>query len=207
MAGMLQVPSDFESILRRAEDGDEKALGVAFELFRDRLKQIVRMRIDPRMAGRIDPSDVVQEAFIDASRRLSEFASGKKMPLFLWCRLLTDQRLIDLHRQHVGAQMRDAGKEESLNSPAVVDGSSIWMADRLLARQESPSSAAIRNELREKLLETLERMEPLDREVLAMRHFEMMTNQEIAELLGITKAAASNRYMRALMRMKEILGP
>jgi RNA polymerase sigma-70 factor, ECF subfamily len=207
MVSMAETPENFEQIVQRASDGDGTALGLAFQLFRGRLKQAVRMRMDPRIAGRIDPSDVVQEAYLDASRRLPEFVAQKTMPLFLWFRLLTNQRLIVLHRRHFGAHMRDATKEQSLISPNHVPTSSIWLANQLLDRHESPSSAAMRGELRQTLQDTLDRMEALDREVLAMRHFELLTNQEIAQSLGITKAAASNRYIRALKRMKEILGP
>ena len=194
-----------DDLLRRARAGDNEALGALFSLHRERLKLMVRLRLDPRLQGRADASDVLQEAFLDVSRRFPEYAANPNMPVFLWLRFLTGQRLIDIHRQHLGAKMRDAANEVSLYRGALPQASSVSLAAQLLGKLTSASHAAIRAEAQIKVQEALNSMEPIDREVLTLRHFEMLTNDETAEVLGITKRAASNRYVRALRRLKELL--
>jgi len=167
---------------------------------------MVRLRLDRRLQGRLDPSDVLQEAYLDFARRLPDYVQKPDMPFYLWLRFLTGQRLIDLHRQHLGAQMRNAGQEVSLYRGALPQASSASLAAQLLGRLTSASRAAIRAETQIRVQEALNRMDAVDREVLALRHFELLTNDETAEVLGIKKSAASNRYIRALRRLKEILG-
>lgn len=197
-----------DAIVLRAMHGDKRALAQAFQRFRPRLKQSVSMRMDRRLCGRVDPSEVVQETFLDASERLDHFTSEpQRMPLFLWLRLLAAQRLIDLHRQHLGAQMRDASLEVSLDRPESLQTSSIWLAEQLVDRHGTGSDAAIRSEIQRQVQEALNQMDALDSEVLAMRHFELLTNQEVALALAISVTASSNRCIRALRRLKDILGP
>src|SRR5436309_1763308 len=107
---MTRANGDLDDLLRRAEAGDEQARADLFALHRPRLRAMVRLRLDRRLAGRIDPSDVVQEAYLDFARRLPEFLADQSVPFFLWLRGLTGQRLVDLHRRHLGAQMRSAGQ-------------------------------------------------------------------------------------------------
>lgn len=202
---MTRDESDVDELLRRAEAGDEQARSDLFALYRQRLKAMVRLRLDRRLAGRIDPSDVVQEAYLDFARRLPEFLADRAVPFFLWLRGLTGQRLVDLHRRHLGAQMRSAGQEVSLYRGALPAASSVSLANQLLGRLTSPTQAAVRAEMQLRLQEALNAMDPLDREVLVLRHFEELSNGETAEVLGIQKAAASKRYLRALARLKEIL--
>jgi len=147
----------------------------------------------------------VQEAYLDFARRLPEYLAEQKAPFFLWLRGLTGQRLIDLHRRHLGAQMRDAGQEVSLYRGAFPAASSVSLANQLLGRLTSPTQAAVRAEMQLRLQEALNAMDPLDREVLILRHFEELSNGETADVLGIEKSAASKRYVRALARLKEIL--
>ncbi len=201
----MSDPSNAEIVIRRASEGDPQALAAAFQLVRNRLKRVVQMRLDHRLWGRLDPSDVVQETFLDANRRLHEFTAQSKMPLLLWFRLLIGQRLVDLHRRHLGTQMRDARLEFSIEQMGLPQTSSVWLADQLLALQESPSAGLVREETRDRLHAALAEMLPVDREVLALRHFEACSNQEVADMLGLTKSAASNRYIRALARLKNIL--
>jgi len=191
--------------LARARAGDPEALGQLFLHFRDRLRKMVRLRLDRRLAGRVDPSDVLQEAFLDVSRRFPEYAANPAVPFYLWLRALTGQRLIDLHRQHLGAQMRDAAQEVSIYRGGLPQASSEYLAEQLLGRITSPMQAAIRAELQVRLQEALNSMEPLDREVVVLRHFEELNNNETAEVLGIDKSAASKRYIRAIRRLKTIL--
>jgi RNA polymerase sigma-70 factor (ECF subfamily) len=202
---MTDTHSNPEDLIRRASSGDQEALAEVFALHRDRLRQMVRLRLDRRLQGRLDPSDVLQEAYLDFSRRLPDYARNPAMPFYLWLRFLTGQRLIDLHRQHLGTQMRDVGQEVSLYRGALPQASSASLAAQLLGRFTSASRAAIRAETQIRVQEALNRMDAIDREILALRHFEMLTNEETATVLGIRKSAASNRYVRALQRLKEIL--
>jgi RNA polymerase sigma-70 factor (ECF subfamily) len=202
---MIVDPSNTDDLLRRAQGGEVAALGELFVRYRDRLRQMIRLRLDRRLYGRIDPSDVLQEAYVDASRRFPEYNADPAVPFYLWLRSLTGQRLITLHRQHLGAQMRDAGQEVSLYRGALPQASSVSLAHHLLGRLTSPTQAAVKAEMQLRLQEALNAMDPLDREVLVLRHFEELTNNETAEVLGLGKSAASKRYIRALERLREVL--
>ncbi len=184
---------------------DAQALAALFGQYRERLRQMVRLRLDRRLYGRIDPSDVLQEGYIDLMKRFPEYVADPAVPFFLWLRSLIGQRLCDLHRRHLGAKMRDAGQEISLYRGALPQASSASLASLLLGRLTSPSQAAIRAETCIRVQETLNSMDPLDREVLTLRHFEMLSNDETAQILGISKKAASKRFIRALERLQEIL--
>ena len=202
---MTRSPNENEELLGRAKNGDHQAQAELFARYRNRLKIMVRLRLDRRLYGRIDPSDVVQEAYLDFSRRFAEYIAKPGVPFFLWLRGLTGQRLIDLHRMHLGAQMRDVAQEVSLYRGALPAASSVSLAHQLLGKLTSPTQAAVRAEMQLRLQEALNAMDPIDREVLVLRHFEELTNAETALILGIEKSAASKRYMRALVRLKEIL--
>jgi RNA polymerase sigma-70 factor (ECF subfamily) len=194
-----------EDLLARLRAGDSSALPTLFERYRDRLRTMVRLRLDRRLQGRLDASDVLQEAYLDAARRLPEYLDKPVVPVFLWLRFLTGQRLLMLHRYHLGTQMRDAGQEVSLYRGELPQASSASLAAQLLGRLTSPTQAAIRAELQLRLQEALNAMEPMDREVLVLRHFEELSNDDTAAVLGIRKSAASNRYVRALRRLREVL--
>ncbi len=188
----------------RLRAGDSAAAGELFALHRERLKKMVRLRLDRRVQGRLDASDVLQEAFLDVQRKAPEF-EARGMPAYLWLRLVVSERLLALHRHHLGAQMRDAGQEVSLARHAPPQATTFSLANLLLGRMTSPTEAAVRAERQARLQEALNGMDPLDREVLALRHFEELSNSEVAEVLGLAKTAASNRYIRALKRLKDIL--
>jgi RNA polymerase sigma-70 factor, ECF subfamily len=194
-----------EILNERLRQGDPQALAELFAGQRERLRRMVRLRMDRRLQGRLDPSDVLQEAFLEATQRLPEFQTQQNLPAHLWLRLLTGQRLLILHRRHLGAQMRDVGQEVSLHKGAFPPVSSASLAAQLMGRQSSPSQAAVRAEVQIRLQEALNTLEPLDREVLALRHFEELSNTETARVLGLSKSAASNRYVRALVRLKAVL--
>ncbi len=198
-------PSEAEELVDRVRAGDQGALAALFAAYRLRLRLMVRLRLDRRLQGRVDPSDVLQDAFLDVTQRLPEYIAHPDMPFYLWLRLLTGQRLLALHRRHLGAQMRDAGQEVSLYRGAFPQASSASLAAQLLGRLTSPTQAAIRAELQIKLQEALNELDPIDREILTLRHFEELTNTETATVLGLQKAAASNRYVRALKRLKVVL--
>jgi RNA polymerase sigma-70 factor, ECF subfamily len=166
---------------------------------------MISLRLDPRLQGRIDPSDVLQEAFLAASLQLQDYARSRSMPIFLWLRLVAGQKLVALHRHHLGKKIRDAGREVALFQGALPEASSTALAARLLGREAAPSEAAMRAELALRLEAALNSMDTLDREVLVLRHFEQLSNAEAAQVLDIQPAAASKRYIRALRRLKEIL--
>ena len=197
--------TDTSELLRRAGRGDSQALGDLFDRHRDRLRRMVQIRLDRRLQGRIDPSDVLQEAYLEVARGLAGYLSNPVLPFFLWLRFLTGMKLHALHRHHLGTKARDAGREVSLHAGALPQASSASLAAQLLGRYTSPSQAAVRAELQLRVQEALNSMEPLDREVLALRHFEQLSNAEAAQVLGVSEAAASNRFMRALKRLKKIL--
>jgi RNA polymerase sigma-70 factor (ECF subfamily) len=194
-----------EILNERLRQRDPQALAELFADQRARLRRMVRLRMDRRLQGRLDPSDVLQEAFLEATQRLPEFQAQRSLPAHLWLRLLTGQRLLILHRRHLGAQMRDVGQEVSLHKGAYPAVSSASLAAQLMGRQSSPSQAAIRAEVQIRLQEALNTLDPLDREVLALRHFEELSNTETAQVLSLSKSAASNRYVRALVRLKAVL--
>jgi RNA polymerase sigma-70 factor (ECF subfamily) len=202
---MASDPANTDDLLRRAGGGDAAALVELFAHCRERLRRMVRLRLDRRLQGRVDPSDVLQEAFLDVARRAGEYCAKPAMPPYLWLRFLTGQRLLAIHRQHLGAQMRDAGQEVSLYRGALPQATSASLAAQLLGKLTSPTQAALRAEMQIRLQEVLNTMEPLDREILTLRHFEELSNNETAAVLGIQKAAASNRYVRALKRLKDVL--
>ena len=188
-----------------ARAGDRQALSALLERHRDRLRRMVELRLDWRLQARIDASDILQDAFLEVASRLDEYLRGPELPLFLWLRLVVGQRLATVHRHHLGTQMRDAGREVSLYRDALPAASSAALAGQLLGRQTSPSQAAVRAERVVRLQEALNTLDPVDREVLALRHFEQLTAAETARVLGVSEEAAAKRYIRALKRLKQIL--
>jgi RNA polymerase sigma-70 factor (ECF subfamily) len=204
-SSMTSDPGSTDDLLRRAGAGDPHALAELFARYRGRLRRIVRLRLDRRLQGRVDPSDVLQEAQLEIHRRAAEYAADPRVPPFLWLRLITGQRLMALHRRHLGAQKRSAGQEIALHRGPMPQATSASLAEMLLGRLTSPTQAAHRAEVRLSLQEALNGMDPLDREVLTLRHFEELSNTEVAQVLGLSKTAASNRYIRALERLREIL--
>jgi RNA polymerase sigma-70 factor (ECF subfamily) len=202
---MTDDSSEVRALVRRIAAGEQQALAEAFTRYRERLRRMVLLRLDRRLQGRVDASDILQEAYVDASRRAVEYAANPTIPLFLWLRMLTGQRLLIVHRQHLNVKMRDVGQEVSLYRGALPQASSVSLAAQLLGRLTSPSLAAMRAEMQLRLQEALNDMDPLDREVLTLRHFEELSNGETARVLGIQKSAASNRYVRALGRLRKVL--
>lgn len=191
--------------LDRVAAGDAAALGEVFESCRPRLRRMIRLRLDRRLQGRVKPSDVLQEAFLEISRRGAEQARSREMPFFFWLRLMTGKKLLEFHRRHLGARLRDVTREVTLYAGALPQASSVSLAAFLMGRQSSASHALQRAELQLLLQTVLNTMDPFDREVLALRHFEELTNKEVAQVLDISATAASNRYVRALERLKDIL--
>lgn len=196
------MTNDLEDRLR---NGDQAAFGELFTRHRPRIWQIVHFRLSNKIRGRVDPDDVVQEIFLEAEKRLKHFHEGDFPSLFLWLRLVTGQTLSKIHRTHLGTESRDADRE---SSPGGNDGwgnTSLCLSQRFVAHMTSPSQAVARGELIDEVRRALEGMNEIDREVLALRHFEELTNQEVAFELNIKPKAASIRYMRALERLRGFL--
>jgi RNA polymerase sigma-70 factor (ECF subfamily) len=191
--------------LGRAAQGDPAAWSELLDRYGARLKRMVALRLDVRLRGRIDPSDVIQEATIQAARGLPAYLERPDLPFFLWLRWLTGMTLQGIHRRHLGAQARDAGREVRIADGAMPAASSVALAAQLLGRDTRPLEAAIRAERRRKVQNALDALEPAEREVLALRHFEEFTNVETARVLNISEAAASKRYLRALRKIKSVL--
>jgi RNA polymerase sigma-70 factor, ECF subfamily len=199
------VPTTDDDLVRAAAGGDGRALAELFGRYRQRLRQMVRLRLDRRLQGRVDPSDVLQEAYLDAAEQLPHYLKTPDMGPFLWLRLVTGQRLARVHRQHLGAAMRDAGREVSLHRGAMPHASTAALAAQLLGRITSASRAVARAEVQLQLQQALNGMDPIDREIIALRHFEELTNGEAARALDLSAQAASKRYVRALKRLQGIL--
>ncbi|WP_165250270.1 sigma-70 family RNA polymerase sigma factor [Paludisphaera soli] len=193
-----------DELIRRVGEGDEAALGELFGAHRERLKRLVALRLDRRLRSRVDPSDVLQEAYLDLARKLPAYASKPAMPFFLWVRLVVVERLIRVHRAHLDAAARDAGREVA-PGPAGPRADSASIAAQLLGRFTTASRAAVLAERRQRLEEALDAMGPDDREVIVLRHFEELSNEEAAAVLGVSKAAASKRHVRAMLRLKSAL--
>jgi RNA polymerase sigma-70 factor, ECF subfamily len=191
---------DTDRLVARLKANDPRAWDELLARYRDRLHRAVAFRLDRRLRGRVDASDVIQEACLEAHERLPEYLARPTMPIHLWLRFLVGQRLLIVHRQHLGTAMRDAGREH-IWPDSTADG----LAEHLLAAGPSPSEDAARSEAQSYLRDALHAMDAFDREVLTLRHFEQLTNVEVAQLLGIEASAASKRYLRALSRLQEIL--
>jgi RNA polymerase sigma-70 factor (ECF subfamily) len=202
---MTDDSSDVADLLQRAAAGDEAACQDLLTRYRPRLKRMVRLRLSRRLQGRVDDSDVIQEAFLDAGRRLAEYAADPRLPFYLWLRHLTGLKLAEVHRRHLGTQLRVADREVTLHRGGLPEADSASLAAQLLGTITSPSEAAVRAEQRLYVQEALNGMDPIDREVLALKHFEQLSTSEIAAVLGLSKAGAGSRYLRAIKRLREML--
>lgn len=197
--------SDTDRLLEQAARGEQEALAQLFQRYRRRLHGMLDLRLDRRLRGRVDTSDVLQEAYLEVMRSFRTYRRRPGSSFFLWLRRIVIRKLVALHRRHLGVQARDVRRELSLDRGAYPQASSEALASRLLGHATSPSEKAMRAERRLQLEQALDEAGPLDREVLALRHFERLSNVETAAVLGIDESTASKRYVRALKRVKEIL--
>jgi RNA polymerase sigma-70 factor (ECF subfamily) len=190
-------------ILRLAAAGDSEALHYLMERFRKPLSRMVERRMERQMKTRVDASDVIQDSYLEAWKHLAEYVANPVLPFVVWLRQIVSQQTVAAYRTHVVAQMRSAHRETSIDR-AATDESNI-LAEQLAGPIESPSADAIREERRAILAETLNAMEPDEREILTLRHFDGLNSVESAEVLGISPAAASKRYIRAIKRLQGLL--
>jgi RNA polymerase sigma-70 factor, ECF subfamily len=202
---MAATPEDNETdaLMEQASHGDPSARQQLLALHRERLRLMIGLRMDGRLAARVDPSDIVQEALGDAARHLDDFLRDRPLPLYLWLRRLAWERLIHAQRQHIQARRRSVDREEP-RSPGPADASTLSLADRMVSSGTSPSVRLVRDEERQRLFAALESLGENDREVLVLRYLEGLSNAEIASVLGISTGAVMTRHTRALARLRSV---
>ena len=196
-----------KEMLDKARGGDAGAVERLLGEFREPLRHVIGLRLDPVLSRRVDASDIVQDVLIEANQRLTEYLRSPAMPFHLWLRHLAQDRIIDAHRRHRLAQRRSIDREQPLHRPAWADESSIQLAAQLADAERTPASAAIHQELQRRLESAMETLPDADRDIILMRHHEQLSNQEVALALGLTEAAASMRYLRALRKLRGALTP
>jgi RNA polymerase sigma-70 factor (ECF subfamily) len=201
----VQNENESKALEQRLESGDGQALNEVLDLHRVRLRRMVQLRMDRRLQGRVDPSDVIQDAYFEAATRLEKYIVEKPIPFFLWLRFLVGERLITLHRHHLGTAKRNADREISLYYAPLPEASSAMLAAQLVGSLTAPSQVAQRAERRIQLQTALNSMEPIDREIIALRHFEQLSRAETAVALNIEESAAGKRHIRAMRRLKVLL--
>jgi len=203
---MWPDPNQTQELLRLAEHGDGEAVGRLLERHRESLRRAIHLRLDRAIQRRVDASDIVQEVLLEASRRLPEYLKNPAMPFHLWLRQIARDRLIDAHRRHQVAERRAIDREKPIELASYLDRSSIELAADLRDHELTPAAAAIRQELERRFHAVLGQLNDEDREILIMRYFEQLSNQEVAQALGLSEAAAGMRHLRALRRLRALLG-
>lgn len=192
-------------LLQNAQQGEPAAVNELMERHRQAVRQMIQMRLDRAVSARVDASDVVQDVLLEASQRLNDFISNGSMPFHLWLRQLAKDRLIDMHRRHRGAQRRSVDREQRVG-PGTSERSSLNLDGVLADDQLTPAAASIRRELEQRFLTALQELGDDDRDIILMRHQEHLTNSEVAEAFGLSQPAAGMRYLRALRKLREVLG-
>jgi RNA polymerase sigma-70 factor (ECF subfamily) len=205
--GMWPEATDTQELLTRAKDGEDGAVDQLLARHREPLRRMIALRLDAAIARRVDPSDVVQEVLLEVSRRLDEYLKNPTMPFHLWLRHIAKDRMIDAHRRHRQAQRRSLDREQPMHPAPLVDGSSLQLLASLVDQELTPASAAIRQELERRFWSEIAQLDEDDREIILMRHFEQLSNQDAADALGLSQAAAGMRYMRAMRRLRARMQP
>jgi RNA polymerase sigma-70 factor (ECF subfamily) len=193
-------------LLKGVEAGDRSAVDRLLDRHREAVRRMIHMRLDHALAGRVDASDVVQDVMLEASQRMNDYLRSPNMPFHLWLRQLAKDRIIDMHRRHRAAQRRSVDREQNLSNLNTDERSAADLANLLRDAELTPAAASIRKEMEARFLVALGQLEEADREVVIMRHFEHLGNGEVAEALGLSAPAAGMRYLRAIRRLRELLG-
>jgi RNA polymerase sigma-70 factor (ECF subfamily) len=196
-------------LLDKVRHGEPRAVDQLLGRHREPVRRMIDLRLDPAIAPRVDASDIVQEVLLEASRRLSEYLNespSPAMPFHLWLRHIALDHIIDAHRRHRQAKRRTVDREQALHS-ARADDSSMEQIAALIDRELTPASAALRLEMQRHFQQAIATLPDDDRDIILMRHFEQLSNQEVATTLGLSEAAASMRYLRALRRLRAVLAP
>ena len=194
-----------QELLSGARAGDEQALDCLLDRHRDSLRKMIAMRLDHKLAQRLDVSDVVQDVLVEANRRLKDYLANPAMPFHLWIRQIAKDRIIDAHRRHRVSGKRSVDREQPLKAAGVVDQSTLDLAAQLVDRELTPAAAATQRELALHIQAAIDQLDERDREIILMRHYEQLSNQEVASALELTEPAASMRYLRALKRLRSQL--
>lgn len=194
------------NLLAEAKNGDPAAINRLLERHRASLRKLIQWRLDRRVAQRVDASDIVQDVLLEANTRLNAYLQNPQMPFHLWLRQLAQDQIVDMHRRHRGAQRRSIDREQSLASPEFNDQSGFDLMGQLADHELTPAAASIRKELEARFLAAVDQLEDEDRDMIVMRHFEQLGNSETAQALGISAAAAGMRHLRALRKLRAILG-
>ncbi len=197
--------SETQQLLQQAQEGDRQAIEGLLARHREALVRLVALRLDRAIARRVDASDIVQDVLVEANRRLDDYLRDRKMPFHLWLRQIAQDRMIDAHRRHRGAARRSIDREQPLAAPEMSDRSALDLAAMLHDRELTPAAAATRRELQERFRAAIDLLDDTDREVILMRHFEELTNQEVAQSLELSEPAAGMRYLRAIRRLRQVL--
>ena len=195
-----------QDLLQSVAGGDASAVNRLMDRHRDAVRRMIQMRLDHAVARRVDASDVVQDVMLEASQRLQDYLKNPGMPFHLWLRQLAKDRIIDMHRRHRGAQRRSVDREQNMSGLGKDEQSAADLVALLRDAELTPAAAALRKEMEERFMVALDQLEENDREIIVMRHFEHLGNSDVAEALGLSPPAAGMRYLRAIRRMKEILG-
>lgn len=196
---------DHTAEVRRLADHGSTAAAELFEEYRERLRLMVKFRLNDRVLGRVDPDDVLQEASLEVTRRVDDYLKDPRVPPFVWMRMITLQKTIDVHRRHLGAGKRNAAQDMRFGQHVPWKSTSLSLAAQLVASITSPSEAMIRQEALQQMGDALDELSEQDREILVLRHLEELSNNEAAAVLGLDKSAATKRYIRALKRLKEAM--
>jgi RNA polymerase sigma-70 factor (ECF subfamily) len=204
---MLANNPETQELLERARGGNGVAVEQLLGQHRESLRRMIALRLDPALTARLDASDVVQDVLVEASRRLDDYLRGSAMPFHLWLRHIAKDHVIDAHRKHRKAQRRSIDREQSLVPRGLAEHSSIEMMGQILDQEMTPATAAIRQELEQRLAQAIGKLEEDDREIILMRLYEQLSNQEIAALYGLSEPAAAMRYLRAVRKLQAILAP
>ncbi len=194
-----------QELLHNAADGDTDAINQLMERHRSALRRMVRLRMDQKLMRRVDVSDVVQDVLIEANRRLATYLEQPKMSFHLWLRHIARDRIIDTHRRHRVSAKRSIDREQPLATPSGGDKSSILLANQLRDSRLTPAAAATQKEIAKQVEASIAKLDERDAEIIVMRLYEQLSNQEVAEALHLTEPAASMRYLRAIRRLKERL--
>lgn len=192
------------SLLQKISDGEPDALNHLMDRHRPALRRMIEMRLDRQIQGRVDASDVVQDVLIEAAQRMRTYLDKPDMPFHLWLRQMAKDRIIDLHRRH-HAQRRSVDLEQSM-AAAFPDQSSLDLMAQIQDQDLTPAAATLRREMERRFHQALTLLDEDDREIILMRHAEHLGNGEVAQALNLTPAAAGMRYLRAIRRLKEVLG-
>jgi RNA polymerase sigma-70 factor (ECF subfamily) len=197
---------DTSTLVRKAVGGDRAAIEALFARHRAQLTRMIAVRLDPRLKGRLDPSDIVQDVLVEASQKMAAELAGNSVEFYPWLRGLAWDRLCRLHRHHVATRKRSVAREEPFETAEVDDKSVLKLAECIAASGVGPGSQVMHNELRRRVRAALTRLPDKDREIIVLRFLEQLSTKDAADVLGISLTAAKSRQLRAITRLQDLLG-